>query len=149
MLSTTRRRRGRGTRTGLPELRTEMDDLLSGFLGGDVGDASQGRYTPAADLYETDDMYVVEVEVPGVDRDDVEVSLEEGALTIRGRRGESADGQEYRRRERSIGRFERHFRLPRGVETAGADARLEKGVLRVRVPKAEKARSRTVEVQVG
>lgn len=149
MLSTTSRRRGRATRTGLPELRTEMDDLLSDFLGGGHGGSTQGRYTPATDLYETADAYVVEMEVPGFDRDDVEVSLEEGALTIRGRRDESTDGQEYRRRERPAGRFERHFRLPRGVETDGAEARLEKGLLHVRMPKAEKTRSRRIEVQAG
>ncbi len=147
MLPTGRTRRT--TRTALPELRTEMDRLLSDFFGGGSNGSTLGGFAPPTDLYETEDAYVVESELPGFSRDDIRVSLEGGTLSISGRREESGDGRDYRRRERAAGRFERRFRLPRSVEAEDVEARMENGILRVRVPKAEEARSRKIEVEVG
>lgn len=141
-------RRSRRTRsTGLPELRTEMDRLLSDFF--DQGDGSIRSFAPPTDLYETEDAYVVESELPGFSREDIRVSLEDGTLSISGRREEPGEGKDYRRRERAAGRFERRFRLPRSVKAEDVEARMENGILLVRVPKAEEARSRKIEVEVG
>lgn len=148
MLPTGRTRRG--TRSALPELRTEMDRLLQDFFGGGHGNGSTlGSFAPPTDLYETEDAYVVESELPGFRRDQIQVSLEDDTLSISGRREETAEGKSYRRRERAEGRFERRFRLPRSVRAEDVEARMENGVLRVRVPKAEEARSRKIEVEVG
>lgn len=148
MLPTGRTRRG--TRTALPELRTEMDRLLSDFFGGGRGNGSSlGSFAPPTDLYETEEAYVVESELPGFSRDDIRVSLEDGTLSIGGRREETAEERSYRRRERAGGRFERRFRLPRSVKAEDVEARMEDGILRVHVPKAEEARSRKIEVEVG
>ena len=144
---------GRTRRTGrsaLPELRTEMDRLLEDFFGGGRGDGSSlGSFAPPTDLYETEDAYVVESELPGFSRDDIQVSLEDGTLSISGRREETTEGKSFRRRERAEGRFERRFRLPRSVKAEEVEARMENGILRVQVPKAEEARSRKIEVEVG
>lgn len=148
MLPTGRTRRS--ARSALPELRTEMDRLLEDFFGGGRGNGSTlGSFAPPTDLYETEDAYVVESELPGLTRDDIEVSLEDGTLSISGRREETAEEKSYRRRERAEGRFERRFRLPRSVEAEDVEARMENGILRVRVPKAAEARSRKIEVEVG
>lgn len=125
-----------------------MDRLLSDFFGGGNG-STLGSFAPPTDLYETEDAYVVETELPGFSRDDVQVSLEDGALSISGRRQRSTEETNYRRRERATGQFERRFRLPRSVKPDEVEARMENGILRVTVPKAEEARSRKIEVEVG
>lgn len=148
MLPTGRTRRG--TRSALPELRTEMDRLLEDFFGGRGGNGSTlGSFAPPTDLYETEDAYVVEAELPGFSRGDIHVSLEDGTLSISGRREVTDEKKSYRRRERAEGRFERRFSLPRSVKAEDVKARMENGILRVQVPKAEEARSRKIEVEVG
>lgn len=148
MLPTSRTRRRTGS--GLPELRTEMDRLLSDFFGGGGARSSVGGgFAPATDLVEAEDAYVVEMELPGFRRDDVEVALEDSTLTVRGRLEPDEEGRTYRRRERAAGLFERSFRLPRSVNVEDVEARMENGLLRVRVPKSEEARSRQIEVEVG
>lgn len=148
MLPTGRTRRG--TRSALPELRTRMDSLLEDFFGGGRGNGSNlGSFAPPTDLYERENAYVLESELPGFSRDDIRVSLEDGMLSISGRREVTDEEKSYRRRERAEGRFERRFRLPRSVEAENVEARMENGILRVRVPKAEEARSRKIEVEVG
>lgn len=146
MLPTGRRRR-RTRSTGLPELRTEMDRLLSDFF--DQGDGSLKGFAPPTDLFETEDAYVVESELPGFSRDDIEVTLDQGNLAIRGARETRRDADEYHLRERPAGQFERSFRLPRSIETDDVTARFENGILRIEVPKAAEARSRKIDVEVG
>lgn len=143
-------RRSRRTRSsGLPELRTEMDRLLSDFF--DEGDRSVARFAPATDLYETAEAYVVESELPGFDRDDLEVTLDQGTLTIRGRRETRTerDSEDFHLRERATGQFERSFGLPRSIEAENVEARFDQGVLRVEIPKAAEAKSREIDVEVS
>lgn len=148
MLPTGRRSR-RARSTGLPELRTEMDRLLSDFF--DQGDGSVTSFAPPTDVYETDDAYVVESELPGFGHDDIEVTLDQGTLTIRGARESETEREtdEYHLRERAAGQFERSFRLPRSIEAEDVKARFDQGILRVEVPKAAEARSRKIDVEVG
>lgn len=148
MLPTGRSRR-RNRSTGLPELRTEMDRLLSDFFT--QGDGSVGRFAPPTDLYETEEAYVVESELPGFSRDDIDVTLDQGRLAIRGRRETESEREteSYHLRERASGEFERSFRLPRSIQPENVEARFEEGLLRVRIPKAAEAKSRTIDVEVG
>lgn len=148
MLPTGRRTR-RTRSTGLPALRTEMDRLLSDFF--EEGDGQVGRFAPPTDLYETDEAYVVESELPGFSREDIEVTLDQGTLSIHGARQTETEREteNYHLRERASGQFERSFRLPRSIEAERVEARFEDGILRVRVPKAAEAKSRKIDVEVG
>lgn len=147
MLPTTRRW-SRTPRT-LPDLRNEVERLFEDFFERPTGDF--GSFTPAADLYETDEAFTVEMELPGFDRDDIDVTVEQGMLTVSGRRAaETEDRDEsYHLRERSVGRFSRSFSLPASINADDVKARFENGVLRVDMPKAAEAKTRKIEVDVA
>jgi HSP20 family protein len=100
------------------------------------------------DVVEEADTYVFYADLPGVPKENVEITFEDNILTVAGhreRREESNNGQ-YRRIERRYGRFTRSFALPSQVDTAKVDARFQDGVLVVRVPKAETAKARKIKI---
>lgn len=142
------RRRPTGTPRTLPGLRDEIDRAFRSFAEGPLGDF--GRFAPAADMFETDDAYVVEMELPGFGRDDIDVAVEEDALTVSGRReAETREDGNYHLRERSVGQFSRSFTLPASIDPDAVEARFDGGVLRVNLPKHEEARTRKIEVDVS
>lgn len=147
--NTTGTRLARSTPRNVPGLRNEIDRLFADFFERPSGDF--GRFTPPADLYETDEAYNVEMELPGFSRDDVSVTIEQGMLTIAGRRAreESDEDENYHLRERSVGRFSRSFSLPASIEADEVEARFDEGLLKVTLPKAEEARTRKIEVDVS
>jgi HSP20 family protein len=111
---------------------------------------------PRVDVVDAGDALHVSAEVPGVAREDLEVSLERGALVLRGEKREARprgaqDGPQngWYRAERSFGSFERAVPLPCEVEPAGIEARLEHGVLRVTLAKNERARQRSRRIEIG
>jgi HSP20 family protein len=115
-----------------------------------VGQAfSRNAWVPALDLKETEDRFEVTVDLPGMRSEDVEVTFEDGMLTIRGerefRRDQGEEGR-YHRIERSYGSFARSVRLPRVADSERIEASFESGVLTVLVPKREEAKARTIEV---
>lgn len=114
---------------------------LPGLFGGGDG------FTPLADVEETDDAYVVEVELPGAKREDVDVELAGRRLVVSGERKERERVGILRRRTRTVGRFRYEVVLPGEVDEAGVEASLGEGVLTVRVPKAAGARPRRIEVR--
>lgn len=105
-------------------------------------------WAPAADLWEAEDAFRLEMELPGFDRDDVELAVNDGTLTVRGRRpaGEAAEDATYLMRERADQQFSRSFRLPASVDAEAVDATLRNGVLHVTLPKTAEARPRKIEV---
>ena len=124
--------------------------LLDGFPTPDFAPADAG-WRPAVDVFERDDVLVFRVEVPGVEKDDIEVNVEDNVLTIKGERKrdvELKDGSTYRL-ERSFGSFTRRFSLPRGLDSSKVKALHKNGLLEVTLPKAEEARSRTVTVEAA
>ncbi len=127
-----------------PELGSDFDRLFEGVLGRPVVWADRA----AADLYETDEEYVLELELPGYSKEEVDVSFERGALTISGARSHEAEdeGKTYHVRECSFERFNRTFTLPETVRTDDVRAELEGGVLKVRLPKAPDAKPRRIQV---
>lgn len=125
-----------------------FDETLRGFLGGSAPGA--GVVAPVADVYETGDRLVFEFEVPGVDKDSISISFDNGLLTVGGERKAPADDQRtYHRSERWYGKFQRSFRMPTSMDPEKIEARLENGVLRVVVPKREEAKTRQIPVTVG
>ena len=106
---------------------------------------------PAADVYETDDAFVVELEVPGFDEKELEIEVSDHTLAVRGRRSETKEEKEktFQRRERLESRFERRFALPAEVDTEQISAAFGKGVLEVRAAKSKEAKPRKVEITSG
>jgi HSP20 family protein len=108
--------------------------------------AAADGFVPDADLEETEDAYIVEVELPGVNKDDVNISLSGRRLTVDGERKEKERKGILRRRTRTVGRFHYEITLPGSVDEGGVSANLEGGVLTVRVPKATTERPKRIEV---
>jgi HSP20 family protein len=110
--------------------------------------ALSAPWTPLADISETDDAYVIDVELPGVSRDQVNVDINDREIVISGEITEPQDdeGRRRRRRSRRTGRFEFRTTLPGDVNPEGVTASLNDGVLTVTVPKSEAAKPRHVEI---
>ena len=129
-----------------------MDRLLTGFLG----PAADGlwptvfRGQPAVNVWEKDDALMVELEVPGIKPDEVDVSVAGDELSIRIDRPDTAEeGVKYHRRERPAGSFSRIVRLPLEVDADKVEAELRDGVLTITCPKAESAKPRKINVASG
>ena len=104
-------------------------------------------FTPLADVEETADAYLVEIELPGVRRDDVDIEIAGRRVSVRGERKEKERVGILRRRERTVGRFAYEVTLPGDVDEDGVQASLDDGVLTVRLPKPERERPRRIEVR--
>ncbi|MBI3787876.1 MAG: Hsp20/alpha crystallin family protein [Ignavibacteriales bacterium] len=131
----------------------EIDRLFDNFFHGDIqADNSflSSVWTPAVDVAEQDDQYVVKIELPGVNKDDVKITLESNILTVRGEKKQEKEIKEdsYHRMERSYGSFQRSFTLPTMVKSDKIDASFKDGILTVRLPKAEEAKPKQIEVKV-
>ena len=130
-----------------------FDRMLDNFFrGGIQDDGSFGisHWTPAVDVAELENEYLVKVELPGVEKDDVKITMENNILTIRGEKKEAKDLKEenYHRAERSYGSFQRSFKLPTSVKSDKIEAIYTNGILSVTLPKAEEAKPKQIEVQV-
>lgn len=106
-------------------------------------------WAPAVDIYETDDNLTVEAELPGLEAKDIEISLEDDILHIKGERKFTGEVKEenYHRIERAYGYFERNVPLPRKVEEGKVVATVIDGVLRIEMPKAEEAKPRQIPIK--
>lgn len=130
-------------------------DVLAGRMNRILGDATPANvvhgtgWSPAASVQELDNEFVLTIEVPGVAEDSLEIALENNVLTISGEkrneRGADPEGKHHLS-ERSFGAFRRAFRLPGTVRAEAISADLENGLLTLRLPKAEQARTRKIEV---
>ena len=98
-------------------------------------------------MEETPDAYVVEIELPGVKKDDVDIEIAGRRLAVRGERKEKERAGILRRRERVVGRFSYEVTLPGDVQDDGVEAHLNEGVLTLRVPKPDRERPRRIEVR--
>ncbi len=128
--------------------RRDMDQLFNGFFGDLSGRTSLmnrqfGSFAPEMDVKETDKEVRVTAELPGLEEKDVEVTLTEGTLTIKGEKREEHDEEkgDVFRSERRYGMFERSIALPSGIDANGAKASFKKGVLKVTLPKTAEAQS--------
>jgi HSP20 family protein len=108
------------------------------------------EWTPAADITETDKEYLIKAELPEVKKEDVKVTLDNGALTISGERRQEKEQKEENeiRVERFYGTFSRTFALPDNIDPKGIRAETKDGVLRVHIPKTEMSTSKPVTIEV-
>ena len=134
----------------LRSLQDEVNRLFSSNFSRSFGDEgiARGSWTPSVDIFENKDQIVLEAELPGMNREDFELTIENNVLTLRGeRRFEKTDeGDNYHRVERSYGSFTRSFTLPQTVSGEGANAEYKNGVLRVALPKREEVKARRIEI---
>jgi HSP20 family protein len=110
------------------------------------GGVFDDAWSPLADLEETDDAYTVEVDLPGVKKDDVTIELNAGELSVNGEIKEKEHTGVLRSRARRTGRFDYRVTLPQDTDEEHVSAELTDGVLTVKVPKAEKAKPRRIEI---
>lgn len=109
------------------------------------------EWAPLVDIAEEDKEYLIKVELPEVQKDDVKVTVESGTLSISGERKAEKEekGRKFHRVERFYGRFERSFSIPDDAQASNVKAEFKDGVLRVHLAKSEKARPKQIEVKVG
>ena len=132
-------------------LRDEMSNLLELPFWANVGRQSQlfSGWAPALDLYQNNDEVVAIVELPGMRKEDIEISLHDGTLTISGERSSgSSNGETAERSERFSGKFRRSITLPARVEAGKVSASYKDGILTVKLPKAEEAKPKQIKVNV-
>lgn len=132
------------------ELQRGINQLFnSGRSSGD--DVALSAWTPAVDIFEGENEYVIKLELPEVGRDDVKISLHDQTLSISGERKiENEDKRDgYHRVERSYGQFYRSFTLPPKVNSEAINAQFKDGVLRLTLPKREEAKPKQIEVKIS
>jgi len=110
-----------------------------------------GTWYPAVDIYETDAEIVLQVEVPGMTKDQVNVEVDEGTLHLRGERKieKAVNEENYHRVERVYGTFHRSFALPDSVDPDKVRAELKDGILEIRIGKREQAKPRQIKVSIN
>jgi len=120
------------------------DTSLSRF----TGEETMGAWAPPCDIYEDGDSIIVKAELPGIDRNDIDVQVENNVLTLRGERKREKEvrSENLYRTERSYGTFSRSFTLPVSVDTERIKAEYKDGVLHVTLPKVEEAKPRKIKV---
>lgn len=137
----------------LRSLQEEVNRLFSTNLTRGFGEEGIGRgaWNPSVDIYENKDQIILEAELPGMNRGDFELTVENNVITLRGERNfeKKDDNDNYHRVERSYGSFTRSFTLPQTVSAEGATAEYTNGVLRVTLPKREETKARRIEVTGG
>jgi len=132
------------------ELQRGINELFDEGFGAPRQSVALRAWTPPVDVYEDENAFVIKVELPEVNRDDVKVSVNENTLSVSGeRRAENEEKRDnYHRIERSYGQFYRSFTLPPNVNTEGIGAQFKDGVLRLSLPKREDAKPKQIEVKV-
>ena len=136
----------------------DMSDRLNRLLGGRSASAG-GRdesmaladWIPVVDVMETEEEFQIRGELPGVEKKDIKLSVENGVLLISGHREQEKEekGKRYHKIERAYGSFARSFRVPDIVDDQKLTAEFKNGVLTVRLPKSDKARPKSIEVTVN
>jgi HSP20 family protein len=131
--------------------RNEMHRLMNEFFRGTNGGEGNwwaGAWTPAVDMYESDQALTLKAELPGFSKDDVQVEIKDNVLTLKGERKREHDVKEeqYHRVERAYGAFRRSFTLPALIDAGKAEATFKDGVLELKLPKAEEAKPKRISI---
>ena len=124
-------------------------DLFAPHEGGT--DMTETSWMPTVDISETENGYEIRAELPGVSEDDVNVSVTDNVLTVKGekRQEEETEGKNHHRVERRYGSFQRSFTLPRHIETDAINAEFKDGVLTLGIPKAEVAKPTEISIKTN
>lgn len=132
----------------LRDRRPLVDDLFESFLDS-FNSLSNVNWSPVVDLDETNNEYVLHAELPGMNKKDINISVENDVLTISGEKRERVKNKEANCHisEINFGKFSRSFRLPAPIETDKIEAKWENGILTVHIPKSDVAKARKIEIR--
>ncbi len=138
---------------GLNRLHSRINDLFDENFGRAraLPSATASVWLPPVDILESTDAYLIRAELPGMKKDDFNVEVNDGTLTLSGERKSEArtNGFEYHRSERANGKFSRSFYLPQTVKQDAIKATYQDGILEIQVPKAEEAKPRQISISVN
>ena len=126
----------------------EVTRLFNTLLGGEDGPSG---WTPAMDLVEGEDHFLLKADLPGLGEEDVEIEVRDNTLRVSGERKSEHEQRErgWYRMERAFGRFSRSLTLPEGVDPDSIAATFDQGGLQIRIPKPEQRKPRRIEIQGG
>ena len=134
----------------------EMFDMTNSAFSDNAWGLFEGDWSPSLDLYEDDDYYFIKIDVPGVDSKDIDVSVTNDVMTIKGEKRieqkENADqkkGRKYQREERLYGSFHRTVPLPTPVDSSNVKANMKDGVLHISLPKREETKPKKISVNIS
>jgi HSP20 family protein len=135
----------------LANMRDEMDRVLESTFGSNFPSlGTLSRWTPPVDVYQDKDQFTVVAELPGLKKEEIEISLDGYTLTISGeRKAQEKEGDQGFRTERFFGKFQRSLTLPSAVDAGKVKATYKDGVLEVVLPKAEEAKTKQIEVSLS
>lgn len=139
----------------LEEMSSRIDRLFGQIAGGDGQQealAQAGGWSPRVNVVENDDEYLVQAEIPGVDKKDVHVKMHDHSLTIEGERTQRKEqkGEKFHRLESFYGNFYRRFNMPEDADAEKVNAKFDKGMLEIHIGKredAKKAKSREIQIK--
>ena len=136
---------------GVFSLPREIDRMMEETLGPWGRGENIRQWFPVTDISETPEALTLRLEVPGLSRDQIKISVENNTLTVRGEKSQetSSEDETFHRTERSFGAFERSFALPPYVDADNVKASLEDGVLKVSLPRREEAKAREISIDGG
>lgn len=131
---------------GINTLERDLNKMFEDFFR--VDRKTDHVWRPASDISETEELFRLSLDLPGLSKKDITINLEDNVLTVSGtrEREEKAENTQYFRMERVWGSFERRFRLPKAVDANGIKAKFQNGVLNIEIPKAKEALPRTIEI---
>ncbi|MFL2983733.1 MAG: Hsp20/alpha crystallin family protein [Candidatus Neomarinimicrobiota bacterium] len=131
----------------------EMDNMISSIMNNDWNQRyiNKGNWNPEMDIEESDDKYIINADIPGLNKKDIKINIVNGALTISGERTHQSDKNKdyYHYRERTVGTFKRSFDLPKTVEHGKVTAKCEDGILTIKLPKTKSALPKEREIKVS
>ena len=135
-------------------LHNEMNNLFDRFFSPEMADnstLSTGNWLPSMDVIESDNGYTLNLDLPGLTKKDINVTVENNVLKIEGerKREDEKDGTNYHRVERRYGKFFRAFRLPKLVKQESIEAGFKNGILSIEIPKAEEVKPKSIEVKIA
>ena len=138
----------------LLNINSDFDRLFSDFFGNSLGrryNGSERTIYPSIDLSESDKEFVVKAELPGVDKDNVKISLQENILTLHGEKNQGIEekNENYRINERVNGVFDRTIRLPNSVDAKKIKAKFKDGILSINLPKSAEAKLKEIPISVN
>ena len=128
-----------------------FDDTIRTLYPTDGEELEKGTWAPAVDIYETNDSFVVSADLPGLNKDEIQIDLKDNTLTLKGEKKfeEKVSKDNYIRVERAYGSFVRSFTLPQNVDPEKIKAKYKEGVLEVTIPKKEEAKPKQIKVELS